>query len=657
MTGFHKAMDRVTVTEEGAPPQTQQAQLVYDRWMLDVPKLLDIAALYGTDNLQLTREFMSKVFTLQPKYGNDLADLVPTLVSNFMDVRSALQEAAQRLRTSSSDSSSLQSLLDGLSYWEDVTHTLSAFVEVFPPSAGLLLQSQGLLLVQLILVHSGLIPDLQRGLAASLGQSPAAAKMWQQLARLKRSIQKLTYGLLFHAYLNSGVQSCLKCKPSWGSNLPQTAAARGSALMAVLSEASEHDGSAEASLLLSTSAQFHMDQAVSNAIEQRHITLDTVQQDYLMVLLGSNSSGNASCAATNGHAGPSGTTTSDQQLKRKTEQIRELFPEYGAGFLAACLSSCGHDAERVIHQLLEGSLPPELSRLDPKMPLQPVEGKGKGKAKPDDNGHDLAGSMSELSWRSLNMTEDGPWVSASAAAQRPPPAPAAASRPVHRGISRFLDRTGNEDRAAIKLHAKAAEFVYEDEYDDSYDDLGGGGADGIADVEGDDEEAVLMDAGLKPGRGGPQGTPSRGPSPGRQGPSGAASSSGPPPPGQAQRQKPQRTWLLDGKLYNYPKPGAIEFKGKESAAQAQQAAIASAEEIHGLGRGGNVPSVPADSAAGQANEEASGAGKQPGQQQRPSGQPGRGMGRGSHAFKDKHKAAIANHHRKDRALRKMGPPA
>ena len=52
------------------------------------------------------------------------------------------------------------------------------------------------------------------------------------------------------------------------------------------------------------------------------------------------------------------------------------------------------------------------------------------------------------------------------------------------GVSRFLDRTGNEDRAAIKLHAKAAEYVYEDEYDDSYDDLGGGGADGIADVEG-----------------------------------------------------------------------------------------------------------------------------------------------------------------------------
>lgn len=52
------------------------------------------------------------------------------------------------------------------------------------------------------------------------------------------------------------------------------------------------------------------------------------------------------------------------------------------------------------------------------------------------------------------------------------------------GVSRFLDRTGNDDRAAIKLHAKAAEYEYDDEYDDSYDDLGGGGADGVADVEG-----------------------------------------------------------------------------------------------------------------------------------------------------------------------------
>ena len=52
--------------------------------------------------------------------------------------------------------------------------------------------------------------------------------------------------------------------------------------------------------------------------------------------------------------------------------IREVLPEYGEGFLAACLDAVGQDSERVIHQLLEGSLPPELARLDPHMPLLPV---------------------------------------------------------------------------------------------------------------------------------------------------------------------------------------------------------------------------------------------------------------------------------------------
>ena len=53
------------------------------------------------------------------------------------------------------------------------------------------------------------------------------------------------------------------------------------------------------------------------------------------------------------------------------------------------------------------------------------------------------------------------------------------------GVSRFLDRAGAADRAAIKAHAQQAQYdEYDDEYDDSYDDLGGPSADGVADVEG-----------------------------------------------------------------------------------------------------------------------------------------------------------------------------
>ena len=68
-------------------------------------------------------------------------------------------------------------------------------------------------------------------------------------------------------------------------------------------------------------------------------------------------------------------------------QVREVLPGYGAGFIAACLDACGGDPERVVHQLLEGTLPPELAALDPHMPAAPAAnpaadpgGKGKGRA-------------------------------------------------------------------------------------------------------------------------------------------------------------------------------------------------------------------------------------------------------------------------------------
>lgn len=64
--------------------------------------------------------------------------------------------------------------------------------------------------------------------------------------------------------------------------------------------------------------------------------------------------------------------------------IKELFPSYGDGFLAACLEVFGRDPEKVINGLLEGSLPMQLSGLDTSMPLQAPAlqaAKGKGKAR------------------------------------------------------------------------------------------------------------------------------------------------------------------------------------------------------------------------------------------------------------------------------------
>ena len=59
---------------------------------------------------------------------------------------------------------------DGMMYWEDGVETLAAFVEAFPPGAGLLMQSKGAVAVHLAAVHDNLLPNVD----ASLARLPSA---------------------------------------------------------------------------------------------------------------------------------------------------------------------------------------------------------------------------------------------------------------------------------------------------------------------------------------------------------------------------------------------------------------------------------------------------------------------------------------------------
>ena len=52
-------------------------------------------------------------------------------------------------------------------------------------------------------------------------------------------------------------------------------------------------------------------------------------------------------------------------------QIRDILPDYGPGFLAACLQHYRGNTEAVTNALLEGALPPALSSLDPHMAAAP----------------------------------------------------------------------------------------------------------------------------------------------------------------------------------------------------------------------------------------------------------------------------------------------
>ncbi|DBB14004.1 hypothetical protein WJX82_002006 [Trebouxia sp. C0006] len=639
------------ITTAGTSARSQNAQILYDRWVLDVPKLLDLAAIYGPDNAKLLQQLLQQVFKVQPLYARDVWDTGPTLTSNLQDVLQTCQQASDGLKQDGRNTRLLTGLSDGVQYMRDLCMTLCYFLQAYPSGAQLLLQGQASMVTQLTSLHDDLVPQMARAVtSASQHSQLQAAQVLHHLRHLIPASQKLTHLLVSQACLQASPVPQLT-RPPWGGGQAFSPAAKGELLMAAvmaMAQPSQHT-QGSATLLNALLSSFGLAAAAQSAIAKGTVQMDIDQQDYLGVLLGDPSSFGSEAGSSALAAAPAG-QQSQQALQTYIGQIKEVMPNFGDGFLAAALQHFSYNSERVIHTLLEGDLPPELKGLDPQMPLPAAGTTGRGVAQPSSNGKTAA---SEAKWSDLAVAAAAADKPSSGSANPSLTAQQAARRSAHKATSKMLDARSEAEKAAQLQFADAAQWEYEDEYDDSYDDLAPFGNDGIADAEGDDEGGTAHPGPFTwPGGAKPPGFPT----PGR------------PPAGQQQQQKgskPSKQWVLDGRIYNYKKEGAVEVR---SQAEAQQAVQAAADAVHGLGRGGNVPqALPQAAHAGAPGEgdEAQGTSRDPqaATRGRGGGQRG-GAQRGAsnnvqrdHRHKDMHKAAVANHHRKDRALRKQGGPA
>ena len=54
--------------------------ILYENFIFDIPKIMDLCALYGATNGPLLSKMIGNIFTQQPKYQNDLVEVVPTIL-------------------------------------------------------------------------------------------------------------------------------------------------------------------------------------------------------------------------------------------------------------------------------------------------------------------------------------------------------------------------------------------------------------------------------------------------------------------------------------------------------------------------------------------------------------------------------------------------
>lgn len=55
-------------------------EILYENFLFDIPKIIDICSLFGQTNGQILSKMISNIFTHQPKYLDDLRETVPTIL-------------------------------------------------------------------------------------------------------------------------------------------------------------------------------------------------------------------------------------------------------------------------------------------------------------------------------------------------------------------------------------------------------------------------------------------------------------------------------------------------------------------------------------------------------------------------------------------------
>jgi activating signal cointegrator complex subunit 2 len=246
----------------------------------------------------------------------------------------------------------------------------------------------------------------------------------------------------------------------------------------------------------------------------------------------------------------------------KITQIRDLFPDYGKGFLAACLEAYNQNPEEVIQRILDGTLHQDLLALDTsleEMPqLKPAATVGKDKGK---------GILVETEPQIMNKphkvnTEMHRYVEHSSSSSVPSASQGPSSSVPSVPQGRFTRKTNDDvpDSAtldsqkakdAVRSAVLESQYEYDDEYDDSFDDLG------FSVVESSYEET--------------------------DGANDAESSSQGP---RWSSQKKTQFYVKDGKNYSYKVAGSVAVSSAREAAVLRNV---QKDTIHGLGRGGNVP--------------------------------------------------------------------
>uniref|UniRef100_A0A803N1F7 CUE domain-containing protein n=1 Tax=Chenopodium quinoa TaxID=63459 RepID=A0A803N1F7_CHEQI len=609
------------VTESLSPKDHQV--LLQEKKLLNLPKLLDICAVYGHENEDLTRSLVLNAINAQ----SDTYRSFTTMLSHFLGiVRTMCERCSSSLEVLISaggcvyNGPSQQHIeyLEVMDFLNDAVVSMDTFVSAYKPAALYLScpvdasHCNEELINVLATLHDSLLPLLQQGLqiilAAGKETSPMLSDVSLSLKMLSSRLVGLGWKLLDNCYLS---------EEFFKDNLPFPAAMK-------MFPASVEDPVIRADILVQT---FKEIAAVPQGKHHRGwVFIDDEQYQYLTAMMTHPlpAVSRKLPSAPNSDRSDGLQVAEDAAItESKISQVKDLFPDYGKGFISACLEAYDHNPEEVIQRILEGTLHEDLRKLDTKI-MEIIPTKSAPQLTKKDKGKGIF----------VESTEP-PTTNSIIKPQKPNhEAVSSSGSSISSSVGRFIRKSKDDqpDHATLgsrdekhmeKTTALLSQYEYEDEYDDSFDDLG------MTVMESGVEETEILGEKIRSKLSVSSGAESHG-----SGSSTATSK-------WSSKKKPQ-FYVKDGKNYSYKVEGSVAVADQKQASLINQA---QKEQIHGLGRGGNRPlgAVKILVEQNQVEVEESDPSEMDG-----GGNAGRGRGRGC----GRRGGGRNNHYRKDRAMKK-----
>ncbi|KAK1893288.1 Activating signal cointegrator 1 complex subunit 2 [Dissostichus eleginoides] len=375
-------------------------EIIYENFLFDIPKFLDLCVLFGKGNSQLLHKMIENIFTNQPSYYVDLDETVPTVLQIFdtiMDKCGLHCEGAAAMepmklnahKQPTAMTMSQQDLVDLVLYLCDSTTTIQAFLDIFPAACSSF-HSHGFL-SRLVSFYESAVPDLEKAVRKrNFDATGLQEDLWKRLSHSCRKIVEMAQLLLHHA--------CLQPILEGGENMQSCA-----------EELLEHFTSflPEKRFLSDFDEQFPIADYIS-LLQQALPVIDETRTSYLLQGVQSawDSVGHRRPHSHSQYQGAAGGAAEAREPERggeglrgaeamvdaprkgdngavcavsEAEQeslltcIRDLLPDLGEGFLLACLKEYHYNSELVINNILEDRLAPSLDQLDRAMPRPVVE--------------------------------------------------------------------------------------------------------------------------------------------------------------------------------------------------------------------------------------------------------------------------------------------